>query len=133
TATGITSPVLPKNLLNYTGTPASDFDKDLLMFSDQGAWFAYSIPDNVEQQGFSGPFLMTQDNGIWSSQAMVQLELLQEEVPVKFSSHISIASLGFLEFTQSMNEQKVTQQLFYSNSSTSVIKIEITNTSGSPQ
>ena len=133
TATGITSPVLPKNLLNYTGTPASDFDKDLLMFSDQGAWFAYSIPDNVEQQGFSGPFLMTQDNGIWSSQAMVQLELLQEEVPVKFTSHNSLSSLGFLEFTQAMNELEVTQQLFYSNSNTAAIKIEITNTSGSPQ
>ncbi|MCC8360616.1 MGH1-like glycoside hydrolase domain-containing protein [Salinimicrobium sediminilitoris] len=133
TATGVTYPILPKNLLDYTGTPASDFDKDLLMFSDQGAWFGYSIPENAEQQGFSGPFLMTQDNGIWSSPAMVQLELLQEEVPVKFTSHNSLSSLGFLEFNQATNELEVTQQLFYSDSNTAAIKIEITNTSGSPQ
>ncbi|WP_423818641.1 trehalase family glycosidase [Salinimicrobium sp. TIG7-5_MAKvit] len=133
TATGVTSVVLPKNLLDYTGTPASDFDKDLLMFSDQGAWFAYSIPENADQQGFSGPFLMTQDNGIWSSPAMVELELHQEEEPVKFTSHNSLSSLGYLEFTQSSNELEVTQQLFYTNSNTAAIKIKITNTSGGPR
>ncbi|NJW51786.1 MGH1-like glycoside hydrolase domain-containing protein [Salinimicrobium oceani] len=103
------------------------------MFSDQGAWFAYSIPDNEEQQGFSGPFLMTQDNGIWSSPAMVQLELLQEEKPVRFTSHNSLSSLGFLEFTQATNELEVTRQLFYSNSNTAAIKVKITNISNGPQ
>lgn len=132
-ATGVSSSILPKNLLDYTGTPASDFDKDLLMFSDQGAWFAYSIPDNDGQQGFSGPFLMTQDNGIWSNPAMVRLELLHKEMPVKFTSHTSLSGLGFLEFTQATNELEVTQKLFYSNSNTAAIKIKITNSSGGPQ
>ena len=43
-------------------------DKSGLMFSDQGAWFAYGLPESDRRLlGFSGPFLMTQDNGIWSS------------------------------------------------------------------
>lgn len=34
-----------KNSLDYHITPKQKFDKDGLMFSDQGAWFAYGLPD----------------------------------------------------------------------------------------
>lgn len=133
TATTLSSHKWPKNLLNYIGTPTSNFDKDLLMFSDQGAWFAYSIPENNNQYGFSGPFLMTQDNGIWSSPAIIQLELLQNEKPLTFTSHASLSSLGFLEFTNASNKLEVTQRLFYSSPNTAAIKISIKNISGEPQ
>jgi len=57
-----------ENILDYHITPKDSIDKSGLMFSDQGAWFAYSLPKtNRGLIGFSGPFLMTQDNGIWSS------------------------------------------------------------------
>ena len=52
--------------LDYTGTPATTDDRSSLMFSDQGAWFAYGFhSDTSYQGGFSGPFLMTQENGMW--------------------------------------------------------------------
>ena len=57
-----------ENILDYRITPKDSIDKSGLMFSDQGAWFAYSLPESDRSLvGFSGPFLMTQDNGIWSS------------------------------------------------------------------
>ncbi|MCK0179741.1 trehalase [Flavobacteriaceae bacterium S0862] len=57
-----------ENILDYHITPKDSIDKSGLMFSDQGAWFAYSLTKtNRGLIGFSGPFLMTQDNGIWSS------------------------------------------------------------------
>jgi len=47
-----------------------------LMFSDKGAWFAYGLTDSsVTLTGFSGPFLMTQQNGIWSSSSLSRLLL----------------------------------------------------------
>ncbi len=57
-----------ENILDYRITPKDSLDKSGLMFSDQGAWFAYGLPDSTSHNlGFSGPFLMTQDNGVWSS------------------------------------------------------------------
>ena len=35
------------DVLNYHITPKTNFDKSGLMFSDQGAWFAYSFQDSI--------------------------------------------------------------------------------------
>jgi len=65
-----------KNILDYRITPKDSLDKAGLMFSDQGAWFAYGLPKTEKNLiGFSGPFLMTQQNGIWSDIIMSRLGL----------------------------------------------------------
>jgi len=65
-----------KNSLDYRITPKDSLDKSGLMFSDQGAWFAYGLTDTeIPLPGFSGPFLMTQQNGIWSSMSLSRLSL----------------------------------------------------------
>ena len=65
---------LPANTLNYIGTPKFPIDSSSLMFSDQGAWFAYGYPSKEKKVlGFSGPFLMTQGIGEWSSEALAKL------------------------------------------------------------
>ena len=70
---------LPSNILDYRGTPSSPGDRSSLAFSDQGAWFAYGFPSAEEKTlGFSGPFLMTQGQGEWSSKALSHLELIHE-------------------------------------------------------
>jgi putative isomerase len=65
-----------KNILDYRITPKDSLDKSGLMFSDQGAWFAYSLPKTEKNFiGYSGPYLMTQQNGIWSDIIMSRLVL----------------------------------------------------------
>ena len=65
-----------KNILDYRITPKDSVDKSGLMFSDQGAWYAYSFAKTENNSvGFSGPFLMTQENGIWSSKCLTSLFL----------------------------------------------------------
>ena len=60
-----------QDILDYRITPKDSMDKDGLMFSDQGAWFAFGLQDSISPYGgFSGPFLMTQDNGIWFSKTL---------------------------------------------------------------
>ena len=72
-----TDSTLPFNILNYVGTPDSAKDRSSLAFSDQGAWFAYGFPEKGQNiLGFSGPFLMTQNNGDWSSTSLSQLKLM---------------------------------------------------------
>lgn len=71
---------LSQDILDYQISPKDSLDKSGLMFSDQGAWFAYSFPktENIIL-GFSGPYLMTQQNGIWSSNYLSSLALLVDE------------------------------------------------------
>ena len=65
-----------EDILDYKFTPSHKFDKEGLMFSDQGAWFGYSLPKTEKNLiGFSGPFLMTQQNGVWSSRCLSGLLL----------------------------------------------------------
>lgn len=116
--------MLVSNILNYKITPKSAFDKSGLMFSDQGAWFAYSFPDTISNfGGFSGPFLMTQQNGVWSSANLSQLVLKnviwKSVETTSYSSHLEqIFKSDFLELKQ---------QLVFSSGHTAFIKSEITN------
>lgn len=64
------------NVLNLNGIPNDYNDRSIFSFSDMGAWFGYSLPDNPQYHGsFSGPFLMTQDNGVWISPCLSQMEV----------------------------------------------------------
>ena len=68
-----------ENILDYRVSPVDSLDKSGLMFSDQGAWFAYSLQDSTStKNGFSGPFLMTQSNGQWLSKASTNWNLRDE-------------------------------------------------------
>ncbi len=119
-----------ENILNYHLTPTKKFDKSGLMFSDQGAWFAYSFPDSISRiTGFSGPFLMTQQNGIWSSVSLTNLVL--ENIQWKtiatrsFNSHLE-------QIFQSENLE-LKQELTYSSGHTAIIKSTLKNKSKSTQ
>ena len=79
---------LPSNILDYRGTPSSPGDRSSLAFSDQGAWFAYGFTSAEEKTfGFSGPFLMTQGQGEWSSKALSHLELIYKGTQEKLDLH----------------------------------------------
>ena len=70
---------LSKNSLNYKGFPKNATDRKSLAFSDKGAWFGFGFlePGSI-QGGFSGPFLMTEQNGVWLSSSFVSLRLLND-------------------------------------------------------
>jgi len=116
------------NTLNYLGSPTNSKDREMLMFSDQGAWFGYSLP-KTKKIGFSGPFLMTQQNGVWASQILSELELIENGSSVKFNSHKSDGFLSHLEQTLKNDHLKVKQQLFFTSGHTAVLNTFITNIS----
>ena len=113
-----------KNILDYRITPKNSVDKSGLMFSDQGAWFAYSFPDTTSNYGgFSGPFLMTEQNGIWSSANLSQLVLKN----VVWKSFETTSYASHLEQVFKNENLKLTQQLVFSSGHTAIIKSTITN------
>ncbi|SHJ38352.1 putative isomerase [Arenibacter nanhaiticus] len=132
-------PTVPKNLiyssdiLNYKGTPKSFDDRDMLMFSDQGAWFAYSFPDSPGGiGGFAGPFLMTQKNGQWISKSLAEMEVSSEasEAPLidwekDLKSQNSFAS--HMEQIFENDSIRIRQELVFISGHTALQRTTITN------
>ncbi|PIB38267.1 trehalase [Maribacter sp. 4G9] len=124
-----------QNILNFKGVPKTKADRDMLMFSDNGAWFAYGLQDSeIALAGFSGPFLMTQENGVWISPSLTQLELSNDSNDSNlmdwekdlvqqnsFSSH--------LEQTFENDNLRVEQQLVFVSGHTALQRTTITNNS----
>lgn len=113
------------NLLNYKITPKNKFDKKGLMFSDQGAWFAYSFPDSAKVVGFSGPFIMTQQNGVWSSEQLAYLDVKNQN----WTEHKTTSYNSHLEQVFISKELQLTQKLVFGSGHTAHIQSEIKNIS----
>jgi len=120
-----------KNILDYRITPKDSVDKSGLMFSDQGAWFAYSLPDSTGMiEDFSGPFLMTQQNGIWSSSSLAPIRLTIGDHPVYPKNESIIyqsAYASHLERLLDLNGIDLKESLVYLDANTVLIKYELTN------
>jgi len=125
---------LPSNILNYKGNPTSPQYRNSLAFSDRGAWFAYGFPTETKYYGgFSGPFLMTQENGVWCSPVLSQLKIkdVQSEEMIRWKN-FEISKVGYNSHLQQVYENerlKITQTLFFHSPHTALIKTNIENIS----
>ncbi len=124
-----------KNVLDYHITPKDSLDKSGLMFSDQGAWFAYSLPKTEDPIiGFSGPFLMTQQNGIWSSRSLSKLYFTtgQNKKPlldIKSDLKEQYSYTSHLEQTFKSESIQLKQELVFMSGHTALQRTTITNIS----
>ena len=119
---------LSENVLNYTGSPVSSKDRSVYAFSDLGAWFGYGMPSKEKPIiGFTGPFLMTQENGIWSSNSLSHLNIHGLSDSLKIISQKSY--LSHLEQELSIGKLKIYQTLVFVSSSTAILETTIKNTS----
>lgn len=124
------------NFLDYQGTPKDDFDRSFLVFSDQGSWFGYSLPESPDQSSFSGPFLMTQDNGIWSSPSMVEVAFLDntgKDIAVTTKRTGMESDLSGLQTSREGEDFKIENKLLFISKSSAAIQTRITNLSGEAQ
>ena len=125
---------IPENVLDYHGTPSSPKERLSLSFSDQGAWFSYGFT-NVENKilGFSGPFLMAQGHGEWSSKVLSQLELINGETKGKLDfNDCSISQTSYNSHLNQVIENKklkLEQNLFFNSPHSAIITTQITNLS----
>ena len=120
-----------KNILDYRITPKDSLDKSGLMFSYQGAWFAYGLPDSTSiNLGFSGPFLMTQQNGVWSSKNLAYLRLTVGDHPI-YQRDINLnyqrAFSSHLEKETEVSGITIREQLLFLNGNTILTKYDFTS------
>ena len=126
--------IQPTNIFEYRGTPSSPYDRDALSFSDQGAWFAYGFPTDTNYfSGFSGPFLMTQENGFWCGKSLSRLELFNAEINQKIrwknSTVIQKAYNSHLSQIIRNKRVKIKQALFFVSGHSACIVTDEVNTS----
>ena len=120
-----------KNILNYHISPKHKFDKDGLMFSDQGAWFAYSFSDSLDINGFSGPFLMTQQNGIWAGPSLANFNLTNDDGRdlLIFNDRKAESYASHLRETQSNKDIELHKELAFLSPHTALMRFTIKNIS----
>ena len=122
-----------ENILDYKISPKDSLDKSSLMFSDQGAWFAYSFPDaSSDYLGFAGPFLMTQQNGIWSSSNLLGIGYTENDHPIYLTKKDLIYQKSFsshLEKEFKYDSLIIKQQLVFLTGNTALIRHTLTNKS----
>jgi putative isomerase len=120
------------NILDYRITPKDSSDKSGLMYSDQGAWFAYGLADSIASQaGFSGPYLLTQQNGIWASKSLASLNIRDANntqiIDWKTSLQSQNSYASHLEQSFKNEVLEVKQELVFLSGHTSLQKTSITN------
>lgn len=123
---------LSKNSLDYKGSRKNATDRKSLAFSDKGAWFAFGLLEQSEMQGgFSGPYLMTEQNGVWLSSSLISLHLLdnnQQELINWKSSLVNQSSYNSHLEQEFKNEKiDVKQELVFSSGHSAIQKTSITN------
>jgi putative isomerase len=120
-----------KNVLDYRITPKDSLDKSGLMFSDQGAWFGFGFPDYTDIiEDFSGPFLMTEQNGVWSSSSLAPIRITIGDHPVypkKENIIYQFAYSSHLEQQLDINGIDLKESLIFLNGNTVLIKYEFIN------
>ncbi len=125
------------NVLDFKGLPDSTTDRSVFMFSDQGAWHGYSLPDPANRQysgSFIGPFLLTQDNGVWLGKSLNQLSIQVAGEMLDLTTAEVLESNAYpgrlkqvLRF--SAPSLSLTTELVFPTNRTALIRLEIENNS----
>lgn len=117
------------NVLDYRGIPNSAEDKSFLTFSDKGSWFGYSMPKTSTLNGFSGPFIMSQENGAWLGPSLVNIHLKDlgevsdnSEIKTSFQS-----TLSGLEFQKKTKNWMVSHRMFFVSAKTAMFQFQFKN------
>ena len=125
-----------KDVLNVRGMPKKVKDRTVFSFSDLGSWHSYSLPDTLSHYGsFVGPFIMTQDNGLWLAKTLAKVNLKKKDKIIDFGK--ATRAIHYLpgKLTQSYtwSDLILEMNLIFVSNRTAFIDVLLTNTSGKVQ
>jgi putative isomerase len=120
------------NLIDYYAAPEKYDDRSAQSFSDQGAWFSFSLPKKKEHYGgFVGPFIMSEQNGVWLGTNACQLVIddFSSKRTVDWNDFEMKATTFRSHLIQMFEspEFKVVQTLFYTSSRSAFLYTQVIN------
>ena len=118
------------DVLDMHGMPHSAADRGFNIFFDAGAWQGYSLPPVGDRAtGFVGPFVASLHGGMWTGERFAQLALTMPAghavIPLRVAS--GHAEPGYLQRKFAAPGLTVAQTLFFANSRTALVRIELTS------
>jgi len=110
--------------------PKDASDSAQSLFTDLGAWFGFSLPNNISDDviGFVGPYLMHYKYGAWLSQSIINLEPIIHSQSLLMSEEDSINSFfdkGKLHFNRKINGLTINQTLQYVSANSVLIRTSL--------
>ncbi|MEP1778886.1 trehalase family glycosidase [Reichenbachiella sp.] len=123
------------NTLDLSGIPEKSKDRSVYSFSDLGAWHSYSLSPQPSG-GFVGPFLMTDDNGVWASQQLITLNLSINDQPLDWGSAQMLESIylpGQLVQSYQLDSLIITQRLVFVSKRSTLVQFEIVSLNKQPK
>ena len=66
------------NVIELKNSPTSPTDEGLNAFFDLGSWMGFALSDDKTTTGFSGPYILGVEHGIWASNNFTSLDLVDE-------------------------------------------------------
>lgn len=105
-------------------------ESPITLFSDKGAWHAYTLPlSRAEYGGFNGPVIFSKVNTILSV-SFAKLSLTVNGNSFDFGNPVMESYPGYLIQKYYSNGTSVKQTLIFASPRTALIKVEIDNASG---
>ncbi|GAA4838150.1 MGH1-like glycoside hydrolase domain-containing protein [Algivirga pacifica] len=124
-----------KNILDLKGIPVTPQDEHLSSFSDLGSWHSFGLPKDSDKAafgGFTGPFVMRQQESEWISPELLKLTL-HDPVSGKAIA-LSEGKLikndfypGILQQEIKVEDLKISLSLFFIDERTAFLKAKIHN------
>ena len=120
------------NLIDVKNSPTSPGDEGLNAFFDLGSWMGFSLSDNDTTTGFSGPYILGLDHGLWVSDNFISLDLMDD------NDHSLLTNLksseqnyfpGELVNRLNFENIEITSSLFYASDRSVIISSTILNNS----
>jgi len=110
--------------------PKDASDSAQSLFTDLGAWFGFSLPNNISDDviGFVGPYLMHYKYGAWLSQSIINLEPIIHSQSLLMGEEDSINSFfdkGKLHFNRQINGLTINQTLQYVSANSVLIRTSL--------
>jgi putative isomerase len=119
------------DLLNMHGAPSSPTDRTFNIFFDEGAWQGYSLPRTTSAStGFVGPFVHSLHDGRWTGVRFAEVTVRRPGAsrPIVLTQRASYAAPGHLVRRFAAPGLEVEQTLFFANSWTALVRVELSST-----
>ena len=66
------------NVIDLKNSPSYPTDEGLNAFFDLGGWMGFALSDDKTTTGFSGPYILGLEHGVWASNNFASLDLISE-------------------------------------------------------
>ena len=66
------------NVIDLKNSPSYPVDEGLNAFFDLGGWMGFALSDDKTKTGFSGPYILGLEHGVWASNNFASLDLISE-------------------------------------------------------